>query len=71
MILTYRCNLLLILSAVVTVQSSVVFTGDDEFQVTVWIDVPWRHCVQEYNNLLAVLHCDKNNEDQVFTLGKS
>ena len=30
---------------------------------TLWIDLPnifpWRKCVQEYNNLLTVLDCDK------------
>ena len=52
-----------------------LFTGDQEFQVTIWIDLPnafpWRYCVQEYNNLFAILNCDKNVADQVFTLGKS
>ena len=52
-----------------------LFTGDQEFQVTIWIDLPnafpWRYCVQEYNNLFAVLNCDKSVADQVFTFGKS
>ena len=52
-----------------------LFTGDQEFQVTIWIDLPnafpWRYCVQEYNNLFAILNCDKNVADQVFTLGKN
>ena len=51
-----------------------LFTGEEEFQVTIWIDLPnafpWRYCVQEYNNLFATLNCDKNVADQVFTLGK-
>ena len=52
-----------------------LFSGDQEFRVTIWIDLPnafpWRYCVQEYNNLFAVLNCDKNVADQVFTFGKS
>ena len=50
-----------------------LFTGDHEFQVTIWIDLPnafpWRYCVQEYNSLFAVLNCDKNTADQHFTFG--
>ena len=50
-----------------------LFTGDQEFQVTIWIDLPnafpWRYCVQEYNSLFAVLNCDKNTADQHFTFG--
>lgn len=68
--MTIWCYSLFILSAVVMVQSS-NFTGDEEFQATIWIDVPWRHCVQEYNNLFAGLQCDENNSDQVFSFGKS
>ena len=34
-----------------------------ESALTLWIDLPnifpWRRCVQEYNNLLTVLDCDK------------
>ena len=51
-----------------------LFTGDQEFQITIWNDLPnafpWRNCIQEYNNLIAVLNCDINVADQVFSLGK-
>ena len=40
--------------------------------VGIWIDLPnafpWRHCLQEYNNLLIPLSCDPTLATQAFTL---
>jgi len=37
-----------------------------------WIDIPnafpWRHCLQEYNNILTPLHCEEKIETQKFLL---
>ena len=49
-----------------------IFAVGKEQEVGIWIDLPnafpWRHCLQEYNGLLATLSCDHNSKDQRFLI---
>jgi len=41
-------------------------------QVRLWMDIPnafpWRHCIEEYNNIVTLLTCYKGRKSQIFSL---
>ena len=60
-------NILISSTTTTTTTTSSTTTKEDPSLVpkVLWIDLPnmfpWRHCVQEYNNILTVLSCVKVN----------
>merc|ERR1719312_1095775 len=40
--------------------------------ISLWMDLPnafpWRHCLQEYNNVISILNCEQGKKEQIFSM---